>query len=158
MPEWEGGYAPDLPGCPCAIAIGDEAYQQILDDNDSSDIVKREHGYFQLASTLIHELTHAVVDAATPAHLRGANFYMGEDGNTNEHGFEMEAYLFGGVIPGTHYPFAKSYYDADRKTWSSFGKLITLVDYPCPAKIALYENEATCILTQKRLERTYEMM
>lgn len=86
----------------------------------------------------MHELAHAAVFAMVRPNQDDSNFYVGSC-KTVEDGYESQAWLFGGVVPDYGFFVRSPYVSEASGTASRIQSMLTLLQYPCPAKSSNYD-------------------
>ncbi|KAK4494441.1 hypothetical protein PRZ48_014739 [Zasmidium cellare] len=150
---WNGSTVPDmilgnlgsLPGCGSKIFISATSpyHRGLLQSfTGEYDLIQHQYCSFKLAVTLVHELTHAAVYAATTDAVDKYQYFLGPQGKTTEMGFELEAWLFGGVYPEQMFESdPPNYYQyAETGKFSRLTSMITVNEYPCPLSLAGYAS------------------
>ncbi|KAK4494451.1 hypothetical protein PRZ48_014749 [Zasmidium cellare] len=153
----DGSLGPDLKGSGSTINIGKGLYDSVVKSfDDETDIINQQASAFNLATTLIHELTHAAINASTPYFhsICSVQYYLGESACTTEVGFETEAWLYGGVIPCLAIGGVEEYYNRDTGKWSHLNHLLTATEYPCPTRTALYANHPIKLYVRRGMKPT----
>ncbi|KAF2165948.1 hypothetical protein M409DRAFT_23678 [Zasmidium cellare ATCC 36951] len=160
---WHGLPAPDknscdtlstgLAGCAPKIWIsGSNLYDPLVEALAAEDdIVQQQYWSFKLAITLVHELSHAAVFAATTDAIDKYEYFLGDHGKSTEMGFETEAWLFGGVTPNHSVETdCGTYQCAETGKISEFNYMITAHEYHCPLKAKSYQQSSVPYLLREK--------
>lgn len=157
LPRYEHGVTLDLglKGTGTNLFITQSMYNALLHaQSDPSDIIRQQTGEFIFATTLVHELVHAGFFASVPVQYHGLRFFVGENGQTTEHGYELEVWLFGGVIPEpacfTKYRY---YHDHDRGRPSQLSGMLVVTQWPCPSRCLMYQKSGMPVAVRGDLAR-----
>ncbi|KXS98291.1 hypothetical protein AC579_6012 [Pseudocercospora musae] len=86
-----------MPGRGAHIVISQEYLTQINATSEAEDPINFQILCLRIAITIVHELAHAAALANSGRPDPDGNTFMG-DSQSNEIGFEIEKYLFGGIL------------------------------------------------------------
>ncbi|CAK3870174.1 Hypothetical predicted protein [Lecanosticta acicola] len=126
-----------LKGYRSQINIGQPLYEQVLAAwEHPNDILGHHWHSFQLAVTLVHEVTHAGVAAGTPEVFQYDGFILG-DCSRSEPGLALEEWLFGGTFSAS--PSNRPRYRLDGIP-SKLDSLIAYTEGPDPAALTAYQH------------------
>lgn len=141
-PQYETDLWPECPGCGSEIRISLGLYNMLLQASYSpDDIILNQWAAFYFAIAIIHELGHAAVNATQPTDWSIDLCCLGEKGHTVEMGFEVQSWLFGGVIPWVRLPYRPHIVDENTGRESLLDKILDARTYPCPSTTAIYKAE-----------------
>ncbi|EME78916.1 uncharacterized protein MYCFIDRAFT_178999 [Pseudocercospora fijiensis CIRAD86] len=136
-----------MPGRGADIIISQEYLNEINATTEAEDVINFQILCFRVATTVVHELAHAAALANSGMPQPFPNTFIG-DSQSNEIGFEIEKYLFGGVLDLETF-FGPEYgdipYYAHNNITSRVNYRLILLDWPDKDVIDMYrESGASC--------------
>lgn len=144
-----------LPGSGCSIGISSRLFEPLMRREVMENPLLSTHYNFMVATTILHELAHAAVYAATPQDMGdnviGGDGYIGCSSSCSEIGFDMENRLWGG-IPSTritrHTTNGKQDVDLEHICYSTsenhkFRSAMVLRDWPDAFPVHAYGDLVT---------------
>ena len=130
-----------LPGCGTNICVNSTMIGDMYRAEESGDVAAYLWHTFLLAKTMVHELAHAAVySIKTCSFVQESRHVCDEmfigSSQFSENGYDVENFLFGGLIYEFTWKGKALFLDGDKPT--SLEGMITIEDYPNAFRVDLY--------------------
>ncbi|KXT03361.1 hypothetical protein AC578_3973 [Pseudocercospora eumusae] len=144
-----------MPGRGANIILNQDYLDQINATTEAEDPVNFQIVCLRLASTIVHELAHAAALANCGRETPHSNAFIG-DSKSDEIGFELEKYLFGGILDldpffeGSEIRDGERWYFAHNNTPSRINYRLLMFDWPNRDTVNNYMTigaPCTCLAT-----------
>ncbi|PPJ51740.1 hypothetical protein CBER1_08201 [Cercospora berteroae] len=140
-----------LPGRGSKILVNVNTLNNVLKAEDSGDIVAILWFTIVLATSLVHEVAHAAVNSTQTCRCNGLFFGAAQ---TSENGYDLETFLFGGILEQYGSADDPCCYYADGEP-SSVAGLICCEEYPNFSKLTIPLPGVQAMFRGRPLPDTY---
>ncbi|GIZ41424.1 hypothetical protein CKM354_000472800 [Cercospora kikuchii] len=142
---------PQLPGRGSKIQVNVKTLNNVLKAEDSRDIVAILWFTIVLATSLVHEMAHAALNSTQTCRCNGLYFGASQ---TSENGYDLETFLFGGILEqyGSD-DDPRCYYTDDEPT--SVAGMICCEEYPNFSKLTVPLPGVQAMFRGRPLPDTY---
>ncbi|KAF7187470.1 hypothetical protein HII31_11210 [Pseudocercospora fuligena] len=140
-----------MPGRGAHIVLNQEFLNRINATTEAEDPIAFQILCLRIATTIVHELAHAGALANSGMPYPNPNAFIG-DSKSNEIGFEIEKYLFGGIFDLDSFGLKNSngWYYAHNNVPSGINYRLLMIDWPNNDMVNHYaERNADCACMAK---------